>query len=210
MLEAEITSSGDVMVEGQHVGQLQGFRFTPDPQAEGEAQKTLNAAAMKALAGEIESRAKRIGEAVDSAFVLAADGALRWLGEPVARIAAGDHILKPLVRVLADEQLTGPSLETVQRRLDLWLGAHVKKLLGPLFELEDGEGLEGLARGVAFQIAEALGVLDRSKVAQDVKALDQAGRAALRRPACGSAPTIFTCRCCSSRRRARWRPNCGF
>lgn len=181
MLEAEITSSGDVMVEGQHVGQLQGFRFTPDPQAEGEAQKTLNAAAMKALASEIESRAKRIGEAVDTAFVLAADGTLRWLGEPVGRIVAGDHVLKPVVRVLSDEQLTGPALETVQRRLDLWLGAHIKKLLGPLFDLEEGEGLEGLARGIAFQVAEALGVLERSRVAQDVKALDQAGRGALRK-----------------------------
>jgi ATP-dependent RNA helicase SUPV3L1/SUV3 len=33
MLEAEITAAGDVLVEGQHVGQLHGFRFTPDPQA---------------------------------------------------------------------------------------------------------------------------------------------------------------------------------
>ena len=33
MLEAEITTAGDVLVEGQHVGQLQGFRFTADPQA---------------------------------------------------------------------------------------------------------------------------------------------------------------------------------
>ena len=31
MLEAEVTPSGDVMVEGQHVGQLNGFRFTADP-----------------------------------------------------------------------------------------------------------------------------------------------------------------------------------
>ncbi|MGO9674819.1 MAG: helicase-related protein, partial [Methylocella sp.] len=31
MLEAEVTTSGDVMVEGQHVGQLNGFRFTADP-----------------------------------------------------------------------------------------------------------------------------------------------------------------------------------
>ncbi len=181
MLEAEITSSGDVMVEGQHVGQLQGFRFTPDPQAEDEAQKVLNAAAMKALASEIEARAARIGEAVDTAFVLVSDGTLRWLGEPVGRIAASDHILKPIVRVLADEQLTGPALETVQRRLDLWVGQHIKKLLGPLFELEEGEGLEGIARGVAFQLAEALGVLERSRVAQDVKTLDQTGRAALRK-----------------------------
>ena len=32
MLEAEVTPSGDVMVAGQHVGQLNGFRFTPDPE----------------------------------------------------------------------------------------------------------------------------------------------------------------------------------
>ena len=31
MLEAEVTPSGDVLVEGQHVGQLIGFHFTADP-----------------------------------------------------------------------------------------------------------------------------------------------------------------------------------
>ena len=31
MLEAEITAAGDVLVEGQHIGLLHGFRFTPDP-----------------------------------------------------------------------------------------------------------------------------------------------------------------------------------
>jgi len=34
MLEAEITATGDVLVEGQHVGLLQGFRFLPDPNAD--------------------------------------------------------------------------------------------------------------------------------------------------------------------------------
>ena len=43
-------------------------------------------------------------------------------------------MLTPQVRVIADEQLTGPALELVQRRLDLWLGHHVTKLLGPLAE----------------------------------------------------------------------------
>jgi ATP-dependent RNA helicase SUPV3L1/SUV3 len=181
MLEAEITGAGDVLVEGQHVGALHGFRFTPDPQAEGEAQRTLNAAAQKALASEIEGRAQRVNDAVDQAFVLALDGVIRWLGESVGKIAAGDHILSPRVRVLADEQLSGAALEMVQRRLDLWLAQHVKKLLGPLSELETGEGLEGLARGVAFQTAEALGVLERAKVANDIKSLDQTARAALRK-----------------------------
>ena len=181
MLEAEITSNGDVLVEGQHVGQLQGFRFTPDPAAAGEAARTLNAVAQKALAIEIEARANRIHQAVDTAFVLAHDGLIRWLGEPVAKITSGDHVLRPMIRILADDQLTGAALELVQTRIDLWLTQQIKKLLGPLFDLEAGEGLEGLARGMAFQIAEALGVLERGKVAQDLKSLDQNARGSLRK-----------------------------
>ena len=180
-MEAEITTGGDVLVESQHIGTLNGFRFTPDPQATGEAARALNAAAQKALASEIEGRATRVQEAVDEAFVLANDGLLRWLGEPIGRIGVGANMLEPIVRVLADEQLTGVALENVQRRLDLWLGQHVKKLLGALADLEKGEALDGVARGIAFQIAEALGVLERSRVADDVKGLSQDGRAALRK-----------------------------
>ena len=197
MLEAEVTTSGDVMVEGQHVGQLNGFRFTADPHAVGEAAKALNAAAQKALASEIEGRAARVHEAVDEAFVLANDGIIRWLGEPVGKIAAGAHILQPTVRVLADEQLTGPALEMVQRRLDLWLAQHVKKLLGPLADLEHGEGLEGIARGIAFQVAESLGVLDalESRRRDEVPAAGGA-RARCGNSASASAPIIFTCPIC--------------
>ncbi|MGB7091248.1 MAG: helicase-related protein [Methylovirgula sp.] len=181
MLEAEITASGDVLVEDQHVGHLSGFRFASDPQADGEAAKALNAAAQKALASEIEGRARRVHEAVDEAFVLANDGMIRWLGEPIGNIVAGEKLLEPRATVLADEQLTGPLLEMVQRRLDLWLAQHVKKLLGPLAELEKGEGLEGIVRGISFRIAESLGVLERVQVAEDVKNLPQEARAALRK-----------------------------
>ncbi len=181
MLEAEITAGGDVMVEGQHVGQLHGFRFTPDPQAAGEAAKALNAAALKALGGEIEARAERFAAAVDESFALANDGTIRWLGDPVAKLAAGDKLLQPRARIVADDYLTGPALETVQRRLDLWLAQHVKKHLGVLFELETGEGLDGILRGIAFQVAEALGVLERSRVADEMKSLDQAARGTLRK-----------------------------
>ena len=181
MLQAEITAGGDVLVEGQHVGAMQGFRFTPDPQAEGEAARTLTAAADSAVAAEIESRVNRVADAVDDAFVLAHDGLMRWLGEPVARIAAGEKILSPRVIVISDERLSGVSLERVQARLDLWLAQHVKKLLGPLFVLEEGEGLTGIARGIAFRVGEELGVLERGKVANDIRTLPQEGRGALRK-----------------------------
>ncbi len=118
---------------------------------------------------------------MDEAFVLANDGVIRWLGEPVGKISAGDHILKPRVQLIADETLSGPQLEMAQTRLDLWLAQHVKKLLGALDDLEIGDELEGAARGVAFQIGEALGVLERSRVAEEMKSLPQEARGALRK-----------------------------
>ncbi len=181
MLEAEITSAGDVIVEGQHVGSLQGFRFTADPGVAGEAAKALNAAAQKALAGEFEARASRVFDAVDDAFVLGNDGNIRWLGEPIGRVAQGPSILKPVAHVLADEQLTGAILDKVKQRLELWLAQRVKKLLGPLEQLEAGEGLTGAVRGVAFQIAEELGVLERGRVAKEIRGFSQEDRAALRK-----------------------------
>src|SRR5262249_50207023 len=50
-----------------------------------------------------------------------------------------------------------------------------------LFRLAAAEDITGIARGVAFQLTEALGVLDRHKVADEVKGLVQPARATLRK-----------------------------
>jgi ATP-dependent RNA helicase SUPV3L1/SUV3 len=181
MLETEITKTGEVVVEGHTIGRLDGFRFAPDPTSGGTDAKALSAAAQKALAGEIEARAHKLAHAPDSQFVLTSDATIRWIGEPVAKIVAGDTVLRPRVRVLADEQLTGAGLEAAQTRLDLWTRTHIERLLAPLFVLAAAEDITGLARGIAYQLVEALGVLERSKVADDLKSLDQALRAVLRR-----------------------------
>ncbi len=69
----------------------------------------------------------------------------------------------------------------MQARLDLWIKAHIDKLLGPLSALAAAEDVTGIARGVAYRLIEDLGVLERQKVADDVKGLDQGSRAALRK-----------------------------
>ena len=181
MLEAEITSSGDVLVEGQHIGNLLGFRFAPDAAAEGPDGKTVRAAAQKALTTEIESRAEKLGKSENSDFVLTSDGAIRWRGEPVAKLSPTDDVLAPAALLLADEHLTGPARDTVQNRLDLWVKAQVDTLLKPLMDLKSGEGLEGLARGIAFRIVEGLGILERQDASDEIRQLDQDMRASLRK-----------------------------
>ncbi|GLK78232.1 helicase [Methylopila jiangsuensis] len=181
MLEAEINKDGDVVVEGHHVGRLAGFQFAPDSSADTVEGKALRAAAAKALAGEIEARANRFANVGDGDIVLASDGAVRWQGELVGRLVKGDKTLAPRVRVLADDQLTGAAREQVDKRLDLWIRSHVQRLLGPLAALESAEDVTGVARGVAYQLVEDLGVLDRARVADEVKGLEQDARASLRK-----------------------------
>jgi len=181
MLETEIGKSGEVTVEGHVIGRLDGFMFAPDASAAGSEAKALNAAAQKVLSGEIEARATKLSQASNEQIVLANDGALRWTGDLVGKLIAGDDSLRPRVRILADEYLTGPARELVQTRLDLWLKTHIEKLLAPLFSLTAADDITGMARGVAFQLVEALGVLERQKVAEEVKGLDQPARATLRK-----------------------------
>ncbi|MFZ0844428.1 MAG: helicase-related protein, partial [Pseudolabrys sp.] len=181
MLETEIGKLGEVTVEGHVIGRLDGFMFAPDASAAGSEAKALNAAAQKVLAGEIEARATKLSQASNDQLLLASDGTLRWTGDAVGKLVAGDDTLRPRLRILADDHLTGPARELVQTRLDLWLKTHIEKLLAPLFVLSAADDVTGMARGVAFQLVEALGVLERQKVAEEVKGLDQPSRATLRK-----------------------------
>lgn len=181
MLETAIGKSGEVTVEGHVIGRLDGFMFAPDASAGGSEAKALNAAAQKALASEIETRATKLSQASTDQIVLANDGAIRWTGEVVGRLIAGDDTLRPRVRIVADDHLNGSARELVQTRLDLWLKTHIEKLLAPLFSLTAADDITGMARGVAFQLVEALGVLERQKVSEEVKGLDQPARATLRK-----------------------------
>lgn len=181
MLNTEIGKTGEVVVEGHTIGRLDGFTFLPDAAEAGSDAKALQAAALKALAGEIDARAEKLSNAPDDQFVLTSDGTLRWTGDAVAKLVAADDVLHPRLRIIADERLTGAPRDAVQARLDLYLKTHIEKLLAPLFELSKAEDVTGIARGIAFQLNEALGVLERQKIAAEMKDLDQPSRAVLRK-----------------------------
>ncbi|WP_426612989.1 helicase-related protein [Bradyrhizobium sp. McL0616] len=180
-LNTEIGKTGEVIVEGHVIGRLDGFTFAPDAAEAGSDAKALQAAAQAVLAGEINTRAEKLGGAPDDQFVLTSDGTIRWTGDAVARLTAAEEALHPRIRIISDERLTGGPREKVQARLDLWLKTHIEKLLGPMFELSKAEDVTGIARGIAYQLVEALGVLERPKIANELKDLDQPSRAVLRK-----------------------------
>ena len=180
-LNTEIGKTGEVIVEGHVIGRLDGFTFAPDAAEAGSDAKALQAAAQAVLAGEINARAEKLGNAPDEQFVLTSEGIIRWTGDAVARLSAAEEALHPRIRIISDERLTGAPRDKVQARLELWLKTHIEKLLGPMFELSKAEDVTGIARGIAYQLVEALGVLERPKIASELKDLDQSSRATLRK-----------------------------
>lgn len=85
-LNTEIGKTGEVIVEGHVIGRLDGFTFAPDAAEAGSDAKALQAAAQAVLAGEINTRAEKLGNAPDDQFVLTSDGTIRWTGDAVSTL----------------------------------------------------------------------------------------------------------------------------
>ena len=148
------------MVEGHHVGDARRASASrPTRGAEGADAQALRAAAQKALASEIE-RARRAARARRRrrASCSPSDGHLRWRGEPVARLAAGEDAAEAALRS------SSPTSSSPARRASgggasrRWLAQHIETLLKPLIDLARPTGLAGMARGIAFRLVENFGV----------------------------------------------------
>ncbi len=180
-LVAEVNDQAEVTLAGEMLGRLQGFRFMPDPSAPPDKARKLRQAAMAAVGPAFIRRAERFYNAPDTELDLTEQGGLMWGTEAVGKLTAGPEALKPQVVAFVDEDAPPEVAERVRRRLQLFVERKIATLLEPLIALQCDESLTGLARGFAYRLVEAMGVLPREDVAQEVKALDQDARAALRR-----------------------------
>ncbi len=187
---------------------LQGLQVVGSAAGAGGDEGPENSLWREALRSELEARAARFRQAVDASIVLANDGVIRWLGDPIAKLATGPDLLSPRAVILADtvcpRQLEKPSRRGSscgwRRRpgdfLDLCLPCEAWRAIGPVHNL-------------AAKISESLGVLEREPMRSQIKALDQNSRAALRKHGIRFGAFTFTLPPCSNRPRELWRCSCG-
>jgi ATP-dependent RNA helicase SUPV3L1/SUV3 len=180
-IAADIGADGTIMVENHFVGRLDGFRFTPDNSGDGIHGRAARHAAAKVVGQELSLRVDALEGADDKTIALKPNGRIVWAGSEVARIEKGETALKPRLQLLADEHLSAPDREKLARRLETWFRAELDGKLKPLIVLSEASDLSGLARGLAYQLTENLGVLRREQASAEIKALDQASRAQLRK-----------------------------
>src|SRR3546814_11990003 len=132
--------SGSVLVDGETIGQLDGFRFSVASDARHADQKMLLAAAERRLGGILGQRADDLVAAPDKDFALVAEEGqapgIRWRQTPVAMLCAGTGLLQPDIRLDAGIlALPSEQQRAIGRRLTDWLDAQKQRHLRPLLAM---------------------------------------------------------------------------
>jgi len=177
---AGVADDGEVTVEGEMVGRLDGVKFTPDTGGSALADRALRQAALRAVAPEIGRRLKVLAKEKDAGFALDADGTVRWQGAVAARIV-NDDVFHPQVSLIGDMGDMA-ARDAAQKRIENWLTEESGRSLRDLRRLKravDDGVLTGLVRGIAWRIVEAGGVISRPEVQADLAVLSPEDRKSL-------------------------------
>jgi len=122
-------------------------------------------------------------------FRLADDGTVSFQTNPtnplpgvkIGRVTKGTTLHKP--RVTLDEAALPEGIDPVAAAglLEGWIESHIKAVLEPLTLLVQEEGLgEGPAKDIAHKLYDALGILPRAELEDDIAKLDDETRQTLR------------------------------
>ena len=158
-LLSAVTRRGEIVVEGHEVGRVAGFMLEPDPDTSGENRKLILRAARRALREEIPRRVTALEVASDTTLGLTDDHRILWDGAPIARLEAGDSVLRPRVRVLDSEFLDGAQRERIRDRVQRFVDSHVRAELAPLFDAVEAASADAAMRGPLHRLSESLGVI---------------------------------------------------
>jgi ATP-dependent RNA helicase SUPV3L1/SUV3 len=158
-LLSAVTRRGEVVVEGHPVGRLEGFRFVPDPVAEGDEKKLVVRAARRALREEMPRRVSAVETAADGSFALTEDHALTWDDAPIARLTRGETVSRPRIQVLDSEFLDGAQRERLRIRLQRYVDDLIRADLAPLFAATEAAAADPTLRGPLHRLGETLGLI---------------------------------------------------
>ncbi len=160
---ADVNSAGDVLVEGQFVGRLAGFRFQPDQDVLQTVSKPIKIAARKAILGHLPKQVDKLVSEEKPALTLARNNEILWHGKPVAKLNAGKDILSPAVHVIGDEEMDAALRAKAGEPIEKWVNAYLREHLTDLYNVKQLPA-EGALRGLIFQLVENLGGLPMNKV----------------------------------------------
>ena len=174
---AGINENGDVTVNSDYYGKIEGLKFLSKTNITNKKiQNTLNSI----ITNEIKNRITKIIKAQSSDLSLDNTLIINYKNEPIARLIKGKNILKPNIELLIEfgieENLTKPLKKIILN----WINEKINQDLFSLIKLEKSD-LRNQEKGIAYRIAEELGVIDRKSMNKEIDNLDIESRRKLKK-----------------------------
>lgn len=187
-VNAEIKANGSVYVDDHRLGILKGFSFVPESRNDGLKKRIKMTAAKQVLLPEINTMVRKITVEKAGRFSLDNEGQIYWQadktnplpGNRIAAVTKGQSLYRPDIVIPNDDLLDDEDKRNVIAVIREWLDTHIRETLDPLLSLGEEEKCKTAVRGIAFQLKENLGVLERRQVEELTKELDAEDRAYLR------------------------------
>nr|WP_233997370.1 helicase-related protein [Porphyrobacter sp. HT-58-2] len=169
-LPVTLEPDGQLMVEGENIGRLEGFRFHVDPSAGVADRRMLLAAGEKALPALLAERAEWL-LSQGSGELEISGGAIRWQGRALAEVTFPGHpgsgnFGTPRLTLTRDLTLLP---ETAKANLEAGLAAWLEQQLEPLEPLRKlaeaarDPDAGSQARALVITLIEARGVISREE-----------------------------------------------
>ena len=182
-MKTTIKDNGDVQVDDQVIGQLDGLKFTPSKTSSALEAEAIRTTAEKIVIPEINRRMTSLCGGVHTIFTLSKTGGILWGGKIVGQIDPSGTPLNPNAEIICgdfgDENLKKLSII----RMRDFLKAEALNYLKPLYDLKEIHNdpeASSEARGLAYIMFENLGVINRKNYSDTLKKIDQASRKKLR------------------------------
>jgi ATP-dependent RNA helicase SUPV3L1/SUV3 len=187
-LLSAVTATGDVIVEGQSVGRMEGVEFVALENF-GPERRTVLAAARRAAAESIRTRVRDLLGQPDTAFVLTDGGKILWKGVPIARLGAGEALVSPEMRIVRSDLLDNSMKEQIRSHLAAWFDRRIGEVLKPLTDARQST-VQGTARGVVYRLYEHLGALPGPLDSLEWQSIEKRDRTRLSKFGIRMTPTL--------------------
>jgi ATP-dependent RNA helicase SUPV3L1/SUV3 len=128
-----------------------------------------------------EQFVQRVDEATHDAFVVEASGNISFEEQPLARLIRGKDRRSPQIALAEPEVWTGGARRRLERRLVALARDLVTEAMGGFpAEALTGAGRSAAMRGLAYCLAEGLGVMSQGEAREQWRLLDEEARERLR------------------------------
>ena len=181
-LNTKIIDTNKIYINDHYIGKINGLKIELDYSSTNLDTdiKSLKKAARSGAQQELKNRIEKIINHQEL-LELKEDLKIYWQDSKIAEIKPGKNYLNPVIKLFIDDTLEDNDFSNLKLTIENWIEKEKQKHLSDLISIEKAYLKNSLARGLAYQLFENNGVLNRETASNMIKNLNKEERYELRK-----------------------------